>query len=137
MVNRTLDYGFNWTIYQEDNIDIENHNDSIIFQQLTYFNEKNKNKKGYIKALYLHHLLDFFKETYVNIYDMDLVFKKFLQDKVLIEIMDSEGNKTNFQEEIQDIFQLLRENKEDLYIDLKGEYFPEFEKSKNKKQKEN
>ncbi|MEE9377020.1 MAG: hypothetical protein V3V33_03195 [Candidatus Lokiarchaeia archaeon] len=139
MVNRTLDYGFNWTIYQEDNIDIENHNESIIFQQLTYFNEKDKNKKGYIKALYLHHLLDFFKETYINIYDMGLVFKKFLQDKVLIEIMDSEGNKTNFQEEIQVIFQLLRENKEDLYIDLKGEYFPEFEKSKkkNKKQKEN
>ena len=62
MVNRTLDYGFNWTIYQEDNKDIENHNDSIIFQQLKYFNEKDKNKKGYIKALYLHHLLDFFKE---------------------------------------------------------------------------
>ena len=82
-------------------------------------------------------MADFFKETYVNIYDMDLVFKKFLQDKVLIEIMDYEGNKTNFQEEIQVIFQLLRENKEELYIDLKGEYFPEYEKSKNKKQKEN
>ncbi|NVM35202.1 MAG: hypothetical protein HWN81_06380 [Candidatus Lokiarchaeota archaeon] len=128
MVNRTLDYGFNWTIYQQDNIEIENHNDSIIFQQLKYFNEKDQNKKGYVKALYLHHLLDFFKETYVNIYDMDLVFEKFLQDKIVVEIMDSDGNNTNFQEEIQDIFQLLRDNKEELYVDLKGVHSSEFEK---------
>jgi len=136
MVNRTLDYGFNWTIYQEDDVDFENHNDSIIFQQLRYFNEKDQNKKGYVKALYLHHLLDFFKETYVNIYDMDLVFEKFLQDKVLVEIMDSDGNKTNFQEEIHIIFQLLRENKEELYADLKGVHSSEFENLKNKKYEE-
>ena len=128
MVNRTLDYGFNWTLYQEDDATIEDYDDSIISLQLKYFNEKEKNKKGYIKALYLHHLLDFFKETYVNIYDIELVFKKFLQNKVLIEITDTEGNYINFQNEIKEIFQLLRENKEELYIDLKGEYKPELEK---------
>ena len=133
MVNRTLDYGFNWTLYQEDDATIEDYDDSIISLQLKHFTEKEKNKKGYIKALYLHHLLDFFKETYVNIYDIELVFKKFLQDKVIIEIPDVEGNRINFQEEIQEIFQLLRENNEELYIDLKGEYKPELEKSKNKK----
>lgn len=133
MVNRTLDYGFNWTLYQEDDATIEDYDDSIISLQLKHFTEKEKNKKGYIKALYLHHLLDFFKETYVNIYDIELVFKKFLQDKVIIEIPDVEGNPINFQEEIQEIFQLLRENNEELYIDLKGEYKPELEKSKNKK----
>ncbi len=133
MVNRTLDYGFNWTLYQEDDATIEDYDDSIISLQLKHFTEKEKNKKGYIKALYLHHLLDFFKETYVNIYDIELVFKKFLQDKVIIEIPDVEGNPINFQEEIQEIFHLLRENNEELYIDLKGEYKPELEKSKNKK----
>ena len=122
MVNRTLDYGFNWTLYQEDDATIEDYDDSIISLQLKHFFEKEKNKKGYIKALYLHHLLDFFKETYVNIYDIELVFEKFLQDKVIIEIPDVEGNQINFQEEVLEIFQLLRENKEELYIDLKGQY---------------
>jgi len=130
MVNRTIDYGSNWTIYQEDKLDFENHNDNILFQQLRYFNEKEQNKKGYIKALYLHHLLDFFKETYVNIYDLDLVFEKFLQNKVIVEIIDHNGNKTNFQEEINEIFQLLKENKEQLFADLKGVNSLEFENIK-------
>lgn len=122
MVNRALDYGFNWTYYKQDEIAFEVNNDSIIFRQLKYFYEKDKNKKGYIKALYLHHLLDFFKETHVNIYDINLVFEKFLQNKVILEISDAEGKKISFQEELQEIFKLLKDNKKELYEDLKGEY---------------
>jgi len=121
-VNRALDYGFNWTYYKQDEIAFEVNNDSIIFRQLKYFYEKDKNKKGYIKALYLHHLLDFFKETHVNIYDINLVFEKFLQNKVILEISDAEGKKISFQEELQEIFKLLKDNKKELYEDLKGEY---------------
>ena len=120
MVNRALDYGFNWTLYQKDGVEFENNNDNIIFQQLRYFNEKDKKKKGYIKALYLHHLLDFFKETYVDIYDLELVFKKFLQDKILVEISDSQGKIVNFKKDLDFVFQILRENKEELYEDLKS-----------------
>ncbi|MFX1592370.1 MAG: hypothetical protein ACFFB6_13540 [Promethearchaeota archaeon] len=100
-------------------MDFENDNESIIFQQLKYFCEKNTEKKGFIKALYLHHLLDFFKETHINIYDIDAVFEKFLQNKVIVEIKDSEGKKINFQEEINEIFDLIRRNKEELFEDLK------------------
>lgn len=122
MVNRALDYGFNWAFYKQDGAKFEINNDSIIYRQLKYFCEKDKNKKGYVKALYLHHLLDFFKETHVNIYDINLVFEKFLQNKAILEISDAEGKKINFQEDLQEVFKLLKDNKKELYEDLKGEY---------------
>jgi len=121
-VNRALDYGFNWALYERDNVEFENNDEIIISQQLKYFCEKDKGKRGYIKALYLHHLLDFFKETYVNIYDIDLVFEKFLQNKAIIEITDSEGNRINFQKDLEEIFKLLKDNKKELYEDIKGTY---------------
>ncbi|MFX1390552.1 MAG: hypothetical protein ACFE9Z_10850 [Promethearchaeota archaeon] len=101
--------------------DLENPEriDSKIVQQINFFYEKDKNKKGYIKALFLHHLLDFFKETHVNIYDIDLVFEKFLQNKIVNEIIDSEGQKINFNREINEIFDLVKQNKEELFNDLK------------------
>ena len=70
----------------------------------------------------MHHLLDFFKETHVNINDIELVFKKFLRNKVIIEITDSEGKKINFQKDIEEIFKLLKDNKNELYEDIKGDY---------------
>jgi tRNA splicing endonuclease len=73
----------------------------------------------------LHHLLDYFRETRVNINDIDLVFEKFLQNKVLIEITDSEGNEINFNEVIEEVFKLLKDNKKELFEDLKGGYLPD------------
>ncbi|MFX0153729.1 MAG: hypothetical protein ACFE9Q_04300 [Candidatus Hodarchaeota archaeon] len=119
LINKALDYGFEWAIHHQDDIRLEDNDEGIIFQQLKYFYEKDSNKKGYIKALYLHHLLDFFKETHVNIYDIDLVFEKFLKNKVIVEINDLDGEKVNFQEEINEIFDLIRKNKDKLFKDLK------------------
>jgi len=59
-------------------------------------------------------------ETRINIYDIEQVFQKFLEKKVVIEYIDKKGKIINFQKEIKEIFQLLAENKEELYIDLKG-----------------
>ena len=80
-------------------------------------------QNSYVKALFLHHLLDFFTETRVNINDIDLVFEKFVQNKVVIEITDSEGNKLNFQKDVNALFKLLKDNKKELYEDLRGRYF--------------
>ncbi len=85
--------------------------------------KKYSNENLYVKCFYLHHLLDFFKETRVNIYDIDLVFEKFLQQKVKTEFSDNIGNLINFNNEINEIFQLLRENKQELLSDLKGNNF--------------
>ena len=118
MVNRAVDYGFNWAFYKQDIVNSDINNENRIFRQIQYFYEKDKNKKGYIKALYLHHLLDFFKETHVNVNDLNLVFEKFLQNKVILEISDAEGHKISFQEDINEIFDIIRKNKEELLEDL-------------------
>ena len=93
---------------------------------MNFFHQKDLEEaydhKSYTKAYYLHHLLDHFRETRVNINDIDLVFKKFLQNKVIIEITDSEGNEINFNEVIEEVFKLLEDNKKELYEDLKGGY---------------
>ncbi|MFW9826737.1 MAG: hypothetical protein ACFFEY_03845 [Candidatus Thorarchaeota archaeon] len=119
MVNRSLDYGFNWMFSQNYDIESEKESDNRIYQQITFFYEKEKNRKGYIKALFLHHLLDFFKETHVNIYDLDLVFTKFQEHKIISEIVNSEGTKVTFHKEINEIFDLIRLNKEEILEDLK------------------
>ena len=77
---------------------------------------------SYVKAFFLHYLLDYFSETRVNINNIDLVFEKFLQNKVVIEITDSKENKINFQEDVNELFNLLKENKKELYEDLRGKY---------------
>jgi hypothetical protein len=50
------------------------------------------------------------------------VFERFLQDKVIIEMIDSEGNILNFQEDVNELFKLLKDNKKELYNDLRGKY---------------
>lgn len=122
-VNRAIDYGFNWSSF-DDHKDGNKHreNEKIIFKQLLYFYEKTKNSESYIKACYLHHLLDFFKETHVNIYDLNLVFQNFLENKVISEIVDSQGENVDFKPIIYEIFQLIEENTEKLYQDVRGSY---------------
>ena len=81
-------------------------------------NEKDEHN-SYVKAFYLHHLLDYFRETRVSINDIDLVFEKFLQNKVTFEITDFNLNILNFQEVIEEVFKLVKDNKKELYDDLK------------------
>ena len=76
----------------------------------------------YVKAFYLHHLLDYFRETRFDIYDIDLIFDKFLLEKVKTQIVNNKGKEINFQIEIHQIFDLLKKNKRELYSDLRGEY---------------
>ena len=131
-MNRVIDYGFILKFNEDDIKIIEQHEDRIIIQQLKYFYKMEKKKAGYIKALYLHHLLDFFKETHVDIQDIDLVHEKFLQDKVIVEISIVDGKKINFQKQVDEIFKLIIENKKELYEDLKGEYLTNLQNSKYK-----
>ena len=127
VVNRFIDYGSHYSVYEKKDGKFYDENESNIDRQLKYFYLMDKEKKYsnenlYIKAYYLHHLLDYFMETRVDILNIELVFKKFLEEKVISAITDAEGNLINFQKELNEIFQLLRENKEELYDDLKGKY---------------
>ena len=125
-VDRNIDYGTSWAFNgSENDFSVEEY-ESTAAKQLNFFHQKDLEKDydhmSYVKAYYLHHLLDYFRETRVNINDIDLVFEKFLQNKVLIEITNSEGNEINFNEVIEEVFKLLKDNKKELYEDLKGGY---------------
>lgn len=139
IVNRLIDYGVNWAL-NDNRSEIPEYDDPIILRQLKFFHKQDLEKKYskenlYVKACYMHHLLDFFRETNVDIKDMELVFKKFLESKVIIKYIDNDDNVINFQKEVDEIFKLLRENKQEFYEDLKGMYLLNIEKDdiENKK----
>ena len=126
VVDRNIDYGTTWA-FDSNNKDGSNDDESVIVKQLKFFHQKDLEKKFsdknlYVKAFYLHHLLDYFRETRFDIYDIDLVFDKFLQEKVKIQLVDNNGKEINFQNEIYQIFDLLKKNKRELYSDLRGKY---------------
>jgi hypothetical protein len=121
-VNQNIDYGTEWAFSNEarSNIDEEETN---VSRQLKFFYQKDQEKqyskeKMYVRAFYIHHLLDFFKETRLNLNDLDLVFAKFLNNKVQSEIMDENGNCINFMDELNEIFALFKEHQLELIEDL-------------------
>jgi len=126
-VNRHIDYGTSWAFPESDKEFSVDKYESAAAKQLNYFHQKDLEEedkhKSYIKAYYLHHLLDHFKETRININEINAVFDQFLKEKIKTEIINKEGNKVNFSKEIHQIFDFLRKNKEELYSDLKGGYF--------------
>ena len=126
VVDRNIDYGTTWAFNPHNNDD-SNDDESAIVKQLKFFHQKDLEKKYsdknlYVKAFYLHHLLDYFRETRFDIYDIDLVFDKFLKEKVNTQLVNNEGKEINFQNEIYQIFDLLKKNKRELYSDLRGKY---------------
>jgi hypothetical protein len=86
---------------------------------------KASDEKMYVKAYYIHHLLDYFRETRYNTQNFDLVFEKFLQEKVIDKILSKEGIEISFQNEINSIFRLIKKNKNLLLDDLEGNTFEE------------
>ncbi|TFG16775.1 MAG: hypothetical protein EU531_05315 [Promethearchaeota archaeon] len=126
-VDRNIDYGTQW-VDQSHQVSSSLYNDErIVVKQLRYFYKKDReskyrNKHWHVKAFYIHHLLDYFRETRFDIQDLDLVFTKFLQEKVIDEIHLDDGKKINFQKEISTIFDLFRNNKDHLFADLEGDY---------------
>ncbi len=123
-VDRSIDYGSNWLPKdrQEYEIHEEGENENNFYRQLIFFYDNDILRKNFIKACYLHHMLDYFKETYVDIYNIELVFEKFLENKAIVRIQDSQGNIINFENELNEIFQLIRDNKTDLFKDIKETY---------------
>ena len=126
-VNRNIDYGTSWAFTKNENDFPVEEFESTKAKQLNFFYQKDLEKendpKSYVKAYYLHHLLDYFRETRININEINTVFDQFLKEKIETETVNNEGNKVNFLKEIHRIFDVLRKNKEELYSDLKGEYF--------------
>ncbi len=121
-VNQNIDYGTEWAFSKEarNNVDEEESNAS---RQLKFFYKKDiekqySNEKLYVKAFYMHHLLDFLKETRLNSRVLEIIFTKFLKKKVQSEIIDENGDCINFMKEINEIFALLKENQDELIEDL-------------------
>ncbi|MFX1338065.1 MAG: hypothetical protein ACFFDK_05610 [Promethearchaeota archaeon] len=52
-----------------------------------------------------------------------------------IEYYDTSGNKVNFQNELEEIFKFLREYKQELLDDLKGNYLLSLKNKENNNEK--
>ncbi|MBD3213653.1 MAG: hypothetical protein GF311_13675 [Candidatus Lokiarchaeota archaeon] len=117
-VNRSIDYGSDWAIELENEHDSADEQKSNIHRQLVYFYDRDMEHKHFVKACYLHHILDYFKETHVNLFDLELVFQKFLEYKVISEISFNNGKLISFKKEILEIFELIRKYRNELYADL-------------------
>ncbi|MCJ7650819.1 MAG: hypothetical protein MUP85_19585 [Candidatus Lokiarchaeota archaeon] len=121
-VNQNIDYGTEWAFSKDarSNSDEEESNAS---RQLKFFYKKDlekqySNEKMYVKAFYIHHLLNFLKETRLNVRDLDIVFAKFLKKKVQSDIIDENGESISFMKEINEIFVLVKDNQDELIEDL-------------------
>lgn len=114
ITNRVIDYGFNW-VYSAKS-DIKN-NDDPRFLHLTYFYEMDPINKNYIKAYYLHRVLDHLKETRHK--ELDKALKEFETKKCLIEIERPNGQIINFRKEIDGILSLLRDNENKVLADIR------------------
>jgi len=124
-VNRNIDYGTSWAYKESENDFSAEEYESAIAKQLNFFHQKDLEEKydhnSYVKAYYLHHLLDYFKETRINIYEINTVFDQFLKEKIETETINNEGKKVNFSKEIHQIFDFLRKIKKNYTQILKGD----------------
>jgi hypothetical protein len=98
--------------------------EKVIDKQLKFFYHKDIEKTFsqeflYVRAYYMHHLLDYFKEIRYDIYNLELIFSKFIQEKVKPTLIDDEGFEISFLNEINHVFGIIRLYKEELFSDLK------------------
>jgi hypothetical protein len=121
-VNRSIDYGSNWLPDSPQKIEIHQRfqNQSALYRQLVLFYDKDSARRYYVKACYLHYLLDYFKETYIDITNIELVFKKFLQHKAVTQIYDLHGQLIDLYDILSELFQFIRSHKKDILNDLHG-----------------
>ena len=122
-VDRNIDYGTEWAFNKIQHLD-EELDEPISLRQLKFFYKKDLEKKYdtdflYVKAYYLHHILDFIKETRICLNDLDKLFLEFQKKKVFREIVNENHELIIFDKEIQEIREIIERNKEELMNDLK------------------
>ena len=122
-VNTNIDYGTEWA-FSENEQKGEDIDEPISLRQLKFFYKKDVEKKYdndflYVKAYYLHHLLDFMKETRLNLDDLDEFFKNFVKKKVFLEFINENKKTISFKKQLKEIQDLVRKNQNELIQDLK------------------
>ena len=122
-VNTNLDYGTEWAFSKNDQAS-EDVDEPISLRQLKFFYKKDIEKKYdndylYVKAYYLHHLLDFIKETRLALDDLDTFFEHFLKKKVFPQFIDENKKIIRFDKQLKEIRELIAKNRDELIQDLK------------------
>ncbi|TFG22365.1 MAG: hypothetical protein EU533_04385, partial [Promethearchaeota archaeon] len=114
-VNTNLDYGTEWAFSENDETS-EDIDEPISLKQLKFFYKKDVEKRYdndflYVKAYYLHHLLDFIKETRLTLDDLDVFFEHFLKRKAFPEFVDGNNKIIRFDKQLKEIRELIRKNR--------------------------
>src|SRR5271157_5288462 len=100
VVNRIIDYGSFSTLFMVDKNNEENKNeiDNPQFYELKYLHEKDPITGEFVKAYYLHLILDHLKETRYK--DFTKAIDEFLAEKILSEIRLPDGGILSFRKEL-------------------------------------
>nr|MDO8108809.1 hypothetical protein [Candidatus Sigynarchaeota archaeon] len=104
-----------------DKNDDENFDNRQYFE-LKYLHEKEPVTDEFVKAYYLHLVLDHLKETRFN--DLERAINEFLTEKVLIEIRIHGGMVISFKKALDEVISFLRRNEREILGDIhaKGDF---------------
>ena len=99
---------------KDENKDVDNPQ----YYELKYMHDKDPVTKEYIKAYYLHLVLDHLKETRHK--DFNKAIDEFMTEKILNEIQLPDGTVISFANELDWILAFVKENQREILDDVHG-----------------
>ncbi|MEX2680472.1 MAG: hypothetical protein Q6373_002645 [Candidatus Sigynarchaeota archaeon] len=117
VVNQIIDYGSFSTFFNVDAAPNQFKDDQRYFV-IKYLYHKDPVKNSYVKAYYLHLLLDYFKET--RIVDIDKAVDDFINNRALVELPIENNIVLSFKRELYDLASLIHANREEISLDMHG-----------------
>ncbi|MBN2154310.1 MAG: hypothetical protein JW839_22840 [Candidatus Lokiarchaeota archaeon] len=122
IVNQVIDYGSFSTFFNVKEAPDQFQDDQRYFI-IKYLYRKDPASNSYVKAYYLHLLLDHLRETRIR--DVDAAVNDFIDNKALIELPIGDDIVLNFRRELDDLASMIHENREEIWSDLHGSRPPE------------
>nr|MDO8083853.1 hypothetical protein [Candidatus Sigynarchaeum springense] len=122
VVNRIIDYGSFSTFFNIKEAPDQFKDDQRYFV-IKYLYHKDPAKNSYVKAYYLHLLLDHLKET--RIADVDGAVNDFINNKALVELPIEDEIVLNFKRELDDLAALIHANRDEVSSDIHGLPIPD------------
>ncbi len=117
VVNRSIDYGASFVFFALKRKHAM-ENDDRRYHELLYLYEKDPEHLEYVKAYYMHFLLDHLKETKKK--ELASALDEYKQEKALLEVILEDGRVVSFLKMVDDLISLLLEHEAEVTADVYG-----------------